>query len=88
MLFADGVGFGVIDRAGKATRVQDKGKYRRASSECKRYGAFSSDARTVQVRDNSSKRVFRFDLAHRAVTVDQPRSQPRVKLTDWEDVIP
>ncbi len=95
MLFADAVGFGLIDGAGKATRLQNNGSidFRQAQANASDTILTSPDARTVQVGDWFSKHVLRFDLARRAVAVDPGQdsalSKPitestRIKLTDWK----
>ena len=76
MLFADLAGFGVIDGAGKAKRLQNLGGVdTRGARGTLRIGA---DARTVQVKDNRSGHELRFDLARRAVALDPG---PSAKLT-------
>ncbi len=89
MLFADAAGFGLIDGAGKANRLQNLGRIEPRGSAL-RIGA---DASTVEFQDDKSTRVFRFALAHRAVGVD-PSPNPEIagaiqesnsiKLTDWK----
>ena len=90
MLFADAAGFGLIDTAGKVTRLQNQGSIdTRDAMTSLRIGA---DARTVQVTDHASNRVLRFALARRTVAVDPAEDKAlasaiigsdRIKLTDW-----
>ncbi len=92
MLFADQKGFGLIDPAGKAKRLQDQGSIdtRSATTSLR----ISADARTVQVTDHASGRVLRFALARRTVAVDPAEDKAlaaaitgsdRIKVTDWEN---
>jgi WD40 repeat protein len=93
MLFADGAGFGVIDGAGKAVRLQDRASIDLRAGAAKQTILVSADARTVQVRD-LFKHVLRFDLMHRTVATDptsnsalsEPTtSSTSIKLTDWDN---
>ncbi len=90
MLFADAVGFGLIDGAGKVIRLQNLGSTdpRRVTLQ------ISPDARTVQITDDQSDHLFRFALARRTVAFDPSPSAAlassitgsiRIKLSDWED---
>ena len=92
MLFADASGFGLIDPAGKATRLQDQGSIDTSGATTSL--RISADARTVQVTDGMSGRVLRFALARRTVAVDPAEDKAlavaitgsdRIKFTDWED---
>jgi WD40 repeat protein len=91
MLFADAAGFGLIDPAGKVTRLQDQGSIdtRGAKDTFK----ISTDVRTVQVEDLKSSHVLRFALARRTVAFDPAEdsmlngavtSADRIKLTHWD----
>jgi WD40 repeat protein len=96
MLFADAAGFGLIDAAGRATRLQDQGSVdvRGAAASLR----ISADARTVQIRVNASGRVLRFAVARRTMAVDPAEdkalngaitSSDRIRFTkpDWEDTM-
>jgi WD40 repeat protein len=94
MLFADARGFGLIDDAGKAIRLQDKGSIDVRRNSASDTILIGPEARTVQVGDLFPRRVLRFDLTRRAVAVDPSPggalSKPitgstKIKLTDWED---
>ena len=85
-------GFGLIDSAGKAKRLQDQGSIdnRYATTSLR----ISTDARTAQVTDHASGRVLRFAFARRTVAVDPAEDKAlvaavtgsdRIKVTDWED---
>ncbi len=92
MLFADASGFGLIDPAGKAKRLQDQGSIDTSGATTSlRIGA---DARTVQVTDGMSGRALRFALARRTVAVDPAEDKAlavaitgsdSIKFTDWKD---
>ncbi len=92
MLFADLDGFGLLNAAGKATRLRDLGSVdvRTAASTL----LISADARTIQVKDQASGRVMRFALVRRAITVDPAEDKAlagaitesdRIKITDWKN---
>lgn len=61
MLFADAVGFGVIEGDGKASRLQDLGSIEPRETTLQ----MSADARTVEFEDYRSEHWFRFTLVFR-----------------------
>ncbi len=96
MLFADAAGFGVINGAGKAARLQDLGSIDVRRPSAVETLLVSTDTRTVQIVDNLSKHLFRFDLARRAVALDPSPSaklpkptteSDRIRLSEWENNI-
>ena len=89
MLFADTRGFGILNAGGIASRLQDLGSSISAPTTLR----ISNDARTVQITDDTSGHVLRFELARRTVATDPPEEKAlaaaitgstRIKLTDWE----
>jgi WD40 repeat protein len=90
MLYAGTDGFGLIDAAGKARWLQDRGSIdtRGATTSLR----ISPDARTVQVTDIASGRTLRFGLARRLVVVNPAGDKTlagaitqshSIKVTDW-----
>jgi hypothetical protein len=86
MLFADAAGFGIIDAAGKTIRLQGPGSI--DMSDARRTLRISEDARTVEVREQSSGRIIRFALMKRTVTADPTGDTKLAPAITQSDRIP